>query len=316
VTIATSADAVGAFGGYPTEHGSIFGGGLGATAIVDGNTSVGIFGNRTTVYHNVYGGGSAGKVLGSTDVQVGADAAFTMALPNIAIAPDGKVSIASTTPGASFRYNIGATPADPTTENGTLYSAPFQATAGQFIKAIAFREDYTPSGIATTAAVPIPVPTISSDGTTATATANTTYGPADQTLYYTLDGTAPDPATSATYTSGVAVASGQVFKVVATKDDYTQSVPAFNTVATPEVTIAGGNATITCATPGATIRYVLGAEDGENPGQYLEPAAPTAWTTTGSTTYSAPVPIAEGQTIKVIADLPGYEPSHLASKTR
>ncbi len=87
-------------------------------------------------------------------------------------------------------------------------------------------------------------------------------------------------------------------------------------MATPEDTIAGGNATITCATPGATIRYVLGAEDGENPGQYLEPAAPTAWTTTGSTTYSAPVPIAEGQTIKVIADLPGYEPSHLASKTR
>ena len=316
VTIGTSADAEGAFGGYPTEHGSIFGGGLGATAIVGGNTSVGIFGNRTTVYHNVYGGGSAGKVLGSTDVQVSADAAFTMALPNIAIAPDGKVSIASTTPGASFRYNIGATPADPTTESGTLYSAPFQATAGQFIKAIAFREDYTPSGIATTAAVPIPVPTISSDGTTATATANTTYGPADQTLYYTLDGTAPDPATATTYTTGVAVASGQVFKVVATKDDYTQSVPAFNTVATPEVTIAGGNATITCATPGATIRYVLGAEDGENPGQYLEPAAPTAWTTTGSTTYSAPVPIAEGQTIKVIADLPGYEPSHLASKTR
>ena len=317
VVIGTSADAVDAFGGYPSSNGNLFGGGLGATATVDGNTSVGVFGNRTTVYHNVYGGGSAGKVMGTTDVQVGADAAFTMALPNIAISPGGMVSLASTTPGASFRYNIGDdAPADPTTESGTLYTTPFQATAGQIIKAIAYRDGYTASAVATSAAVPIPVPTVSSDGTTATVTPNTTNGPADQTLYYTLDGSAPDPATANTYTTSVAVASGNVMKVIATKSGYTQSAVAYTTVATPVITITDGNASITCGTAGATIRYVLGEEDSENAGQYLEPAAPTAWTTDGSTTYTTPVAIAAGQTIKVIADLPGYAPSAVATKTR
>ena len=53
------------------QGGFVFGGGLGATATVTGNTKVTVTGDRTTVEGNVYGGGNAGAVNGSTDVHIG-----------------------------------------------------------------------------------------------------------------------------------------------------------------------------------------------------------------------------------------------------
>lgn len=69
--------------------------------------------------------------------------------------------------------------------------------------------------------------------------------------------------------------------------------------ATPEISLEGAVATITCATEGATVRYTL---DDTNP-------------TETSTEYTLPVKLADGQTIKAKAFLSDHKPSEVASKT-
>ena len=88
--------------------GSIFGGGLGTTAIIRGNTSVNVFGT-THVESNVYGGGNMGKVTGNTKVVIGDDTrtyTLTVAANN--------ASMGSATGGGDYRagldVRISATP--------------------------------------------------------------------------------------------------------------------------------------------------------------------------------------------------------------
>ena len=321
VTVGTSSDATDPRENIPTGNGNIFGGGLGSTAVVYGNTSVGVFGPRTTVYHNIYGGGSAGPVGGSTDVQIAASEAFSIALPTSSIDADGKVTIASTTPGVAIRYNKGTSPTDPTTESGSVYSAAFQATAGEMVKAIAYRDGYTTSAVSTSSEVPIPRPTLSSNGTTATLT-RSSYGATGDVMYYTLDGSTPDLAhvdgtyPTKTYSGSIDVSDGHpVVTAVTAKSGYITSEAAANKVATPTITISGTTATISCDTPNATLRYTLGTEDPGNPGTYEAPADPVAWTTATTVANGGTVTVASGQTIKVIAELNGFNTSHVASAT-
>ena len=70
-------------------------------------------------------------------------------------------------------------------------------------------------------------------------------------------------------------------------------------VATPEITITSGTATITCDTDGASIYYTL---DGTDP-------------TTSSTLYTTGVAVSSGATIKAIAAKDGYRNSAIASAT-
>lgn len=69
--------------------------------------------------------------------------------------------------------------------------------------------------------------------------------------------------------------------------------------ATPEITLNGAEASITCATEGATIRYTL---DGNDP-------------TETSDIYTTSVSMTEGQTIKAKAFLKGHKASEVASVT-
>ena len=64
---------------------------------------------------------------------------------------------------------------------------------------------------------------------------------------------------------------------------------------TPVITISGGNATITCGTDGATIKYGFSS-------------------TEMISTYSAPVTMTDGQTIYAYATKDGLEDSGVASK--
>ena len=302
VTIGSSADAITPTG-LPTGNGDIFGGGLGSTAIVSGNTSVGIFGNRTTVYHNVYGGGNAGVVQGGTDVQIGTTAEFSIAMPTISIGDNGMVTITSKIPGVTIRYTIDGT--TPTTESGTVYDAPFQAEANQVIKAVAYRSGYTTSPVATSAAVPIPVPTINADRTISLSA----HGPNDATIYYTLDGSEPTDESSI-YTSGsISATCGQTIKAIAVKATYTTSAVSYSTVATPTISLSGSTATISCATTGATLRYTLSETAG------TPPANPEACTTAETVSNGGTVTVATGKTLKVIADMPGFAPSGVATAT-
>ena len=69
--------------------------------------------------------------------------------------------------------------------------------------------------------------------------------------------------------------------------------------ATPIITLKGAEASITCATEGATIRYTL---NGTDPVE-------------ASAIYSDVVTLTDGQTIKAKAFLTGHKPSEVASKT-
>lgn len=68
------------------------------------------------------------------------------ATPVITVAEDGAVSIACETAGATIRYTVGDSPADPT-EADKVFST-VTLTDGQTIKAIAFAEGYKPSAVA------------------------------------------------------------------------------------------------------------------------------------------------------------------------
>ncbi|MDY3893781.1 MAG: FN3 associated domain-containing protein [Candidatus Cryptobacteroides sp.] len=67
---------------------------------------------------------------------------------------------------------------------------------------------------------------------------------------------------------------------------------------TPVITLEGADATITCATEGATIQYTLDESD----------------PTEKSTVYSSPVTLKDGQTIKAKAFLEGHKSSAVVSK--
>lgn len=69
--------------------------------------------------------------------------------------------------------------------------------------------------------------------------------------------------------------------------------------ATPVITLKGAEASITCETEGATIRYTLDRND----------------PTETSDVYSAPVTLTDGKTIKAKAFLAGHKPSEVASFT-
>ena len=49
---------------------SVYGGGMGETALITGNTSVTISGENTQIGQNVYGGGASGSVTGNTEVSI------------------------------------------------------------------------------------------------------------------------------------------------------------------------------------------------------------------------------------------------------
>lgn len=80
-------------------------------------------------------------------------------------------------------------------------------------------------------------------------------------------------------------------------DDYSE-LTCVSPCETPVITLNGAEATITCATEGATIHYTV---DGTDP-------------TTASPVYTASVTLTDGQTIKAIAVKDGMKDSAVASK--
>ena len=124
-------------------------------------------------------------------------------------------------------------------------------------------------------------------------------------IKYTTDGTDPTATTGSDYSSALTLSDGQVIKAVAVKNGKTSAV-AYNTVATPTIDIDGnGVATVSCSTPGVTLRYISGAS----------PADPTASTGTVYDPENKPT-VTEGHTIKVLAVRNGFANSAIGSATR
>jgi hypothetical protein len=156
-------------------------------------------------------------------------------------------------------------------------------------------------------------PTFSPAAGTYTSAQNVTLSDttAGATIYYTTDGSTPT-ATSAVYSSPIAVNSTQTIKAIAAASGYTASSVASAaytvnitqpTVATPAFSPAPGNyttaqsVTLSDSTAAATIYYTT---NGATP-------------TTASTIYSAPIPVNAATTIKAMATASGYSQSAVAT---
>lgn len=132
----------------------------------------------------------------------------------------------------------------------------------------------------------------------------------EATIYYTTDGS--DPTTnSSVYSDPIIIDAAKTIKAFAVKDNYTNSEIATATytilapAATPTFSPAAGtytwaqSVTISTTTEGATIYYTT---NGDNP-------------TTGSTEYTAAIPVNATTTIKAIAAKEGLANSTVAEAT-
>lgn len=195
-----------------------------------------------------------------------------------------KVIINCATAGAAIHYTLnGDTPtADtPTTcSSGAVITIPATTT----LRAIAVKTNMTPSNeksavytITGTVATPTFYCISKNLNNLMAAAAVSTYASGlrvyisctteGAVIHYTTDGTIPTEA-SPTVASGdsVLIESTATLKAKAYKATWTPSAVASQTysilqVATPEISIADGLATIICATPGAQIRYTTNGND-------------------------------------------------------
>lgn len=261
-----------------TVHGTLYGGGLGRTAVVAGHPTVVVLGT-SLIMGNVYGGGNAGKVLGNTDVQIGYGP--EVAAPKV-VRQGNAFVITTTTPEATIYYTTdGSTP----TTSSSRYSTPIAASSGNSIRAIAVRPGYISSDEGTVAT---PAPVISESNGNFTLSSSL----AGATIHYTLDGSTPTTS-SPTYSSALTPTGTQVVKAIAVKDGYTPSAVSVLKLKAPRVIIEENLAHI-APQSGATAYYSL---DGSDP----------------ATAYSmgSPVELTANQVIQVQSRKSGYQDSDI-----
>lgn len=224
------------------------------------------------------------------------------------------LTISCDTGGASIYYTTDGTTPD-TTNPAQLYSGAIPITGTVTIKAVAVKEDYRNSGMASaTFTVPqVETPSISLSSNVITLSCDTDGA----TIKYTTDGSEPSTSNGTTYSSTIAVDPS---------DDYTLKVKAFksgmkpselatmaivyddgSSVVDPSFSLANtspveytSNVTISSETAGSTIYYTT---DGSNP------TSSSAHGTAGTATVTIPV----ANTIKAIA-IKGGSSSEVVTK--
>lgn len=208
----------------------------------------------------------------------------------------GVITITSATPGVTIYYTTDGS--DPTDES-TVYSGPFElGYETQTIKAIAVRQGFTQSGVATYSVTQFDTPQLSFSNTDnkLTITSDGDF------IYYTTDGTEPVIGTSNTYSEPFTLLNATTVKAIAVKVGYYKSQTAsksIDKVVTPVIEMDGLNTiSISTSTTGAAIYYTT---DGTTPDasatRYYEP-----FTLNGS-----------GITVKAVAVLDDYINSDIAS---
>ena len=173
-------------------------------------------------------------------------------------------SISCTTPDAAIYYTIdGTTP----TEESLRYSKSITLTSSCTVKAIAMRENYKASTVATSwfdrSEYMAVTPQFQRKDSTVVILSSDLEG---TVVYYTLDGAEPTTA-SDIYTEPIPVTGNCTVKVMVTQPNLFPSETAvyevnWFKVETPVIAFDGTNTNITCATPNARIYYTL---DGSAP---------------------------------------------------
>jgi hypothetical protein len=219
------------------------------------------------------------------------------------------LTLTSVTDGASIYYTTdGSVP----TISSTPYTEPFSLVSSTTVKAIALKQGFYSSDVATrsytiygTVGTPVFNPpggiyNLAQDVAITTSTQGAE-------IRYTTDGSEP-VATSSLYTQPIHLSLGHIttFKAKAFKTNWQPSSVATahydinRIVATPTFSPPGGfhdsyqlSVSISCSTPGATIRYTTNGSD----------------PTTNSTLYSTPISMTSNKTLKARAFKDGLENS-------
>jgi len=199
-----------------------------------------------------------------------------------------RIIINCATEGASIYYTTnGTTP----TANNTRYTGSITVSQNCVIKAIAVKEGYDNSSVATYNVnwFKVATPTFSYNNLQLTIS-TTTEG---ATIYYTTNGSTPTTS-STKYTGPLSLTENTTVKAIAVKEDFNNSdVATYNfvkddqTCQTPQVSRDGtsNRVVMTCGTSGASIYYTT------------DNSAPTS----GSTLYTGPITVNRNLTIRAIA---------------
>ena len=214
----------------------------------------------------------------------------TLTAPSIAIDNSGNVTITSAE-GADIHYTTDG--ADPTAAS-TKYAAAFTVTSGTTVKAIAVKDGYENSGVASQAYMAVLVaPSIKIKDSELTITAAE-----GAVIRYTLDGEVPTSA-SAIYEAPVTLTKAVTVKAIAEKSGYTSSSVATDSykpaLDKPVIKVSGNKVTITAA-DGAAVYYTL---DGGTPSDK-------------AAKYEKEITLAKSATVKAIAVKNGFENSDVS----
>jgi len=215
-----------------------------------------------------------------------------------------RLTMQTATEGATIYYTLDGTV--PTTASAT-YTEPIALTADCVVRAIAVREGWTASDMAsyefTAANYTVAVPVVARSGNYLTMSSST-EGAA---IYYTTDGTQPtngaeggNPA-SIQYTGAFIPTANGTLQVGAFANDmlpaYTEYTIDWLTTSIVQFTYAYPYLTMSTASTDATIYYTL---DGSDPD-------------TLSTTYTEPIEITVNTTVRAMAVRPGYNASAITT---
>ena len=213
----------------------------------------------------------------------------TLTAPSIKI-KDSELTITAAE-GAVIRYTLdGEVP----TSASAIYEAPVTLTKAVTVKAIAEKDGYTSSSVATDSYKPVlDKPEIKVSGNKVTITA------ADgAVVYYTLDGGTPSDK-AAKYESEITLAKSATVKAIAVKDGFENSDVAAKEVKLaldkPVIKVSGNKVTITAA-DGAAVYYTL---DGGTPSDK-------------AAKYEKEITLAKSTTVKAIAVKNGFENSDVS----
>ena len=149
--------------------------------------------------------------------------------PSFTQTDDGKVELSCTTDGVSYYYEMGNDPSDPNTTSSTPYSAPIEGAVGKVIKAIAVKDGWINSAVATSGTIEFTCATPIIRKTSATTfTIECSFPTSGVTIRYTKGANPSDPtASSGEVYSGIVTFSTSelpfTVKAIAIATDYNNS---------------------------------------------------------------------------------------------